>query len=211
VEGDGWTFVSEDTSGHDPITVYKKTVPPGTHVQSASGEADEAAAEKHACIKVTALLNAAPHDLYQLFLDNSRVSEYNEHCALLEDVEVCSRDTKVSWSVTGAFGPFKPREFVTMVHYTKKTKALVVVNRPATHASKPVKSKYQRGEILLAGNIMEPVEGQPSQTRFTMITHVNPGGVVDNPLCAKIMNRLSASAPIEFVQKLEVAADCRSM
>ena len=109
MEGDGWTFVSEDTSGHDPITVYKKTVPPGTHVQSASGEADEAAAEKHACIKVTALLNAAPHDLYQLFLDNSRVSEYNEHCALLEDVEVCSRDTKVSWSVTGAFGPFKVR------------------------------------------------------------------------------------------------------
>ena len=41
VEGDGWTFVSEDTSGHDPITVYKKTVPPGTHVQSASGEALE--------------------------------------------------------------------------------------------------------------------------------------------------------------------------
>ena len=109
MEGDGWTFVSEDTSGHNPITVYKKTVPPGTHVQSASGEADEAAAEKHACIKVTALLNAAPHDLYQLFLDNSRVSEYNEHCALLEDVEVCSRDTKVSWSVTGAFGPFKVR------------------------------------------------------------------------------------------------------
>ena len=150
-------------------------------MQSASGEADEAAAEKHACIKVTALLDAAPKDLYCLFLDNSRVSEYNEHCALLEDVEMCSKDTKVSWSVTGSFGPFKvimatrkhphpttshpttisptlptppppkPREFVTMVHYTsnKKTKALVVVNRPATHPTKPVGTKYQRGEILL--------------------------------------------------------------
>ena len=122
-----------------------------------------------------------------------------------------------------------------MVHYasSKKSKALVVVNRPATHSSKPVGSKYQRGEILLvrnhfdalplslspllpfstrthrfqAGNIMEAVEGEPNQTRFTMITHVNPGGVVDNPLCAKIMNRLSASAPIDFVQKLEAAAN----
>ena len=95
-----------------------------------------------------------------------------------------------------------------MVHYRRYPDGtLVVVNRPATHPSRPVGSKYQRGEILLAGNIMEPIKGEPDKCMFTMITHVNPGGVVDNPVGAKILNALAASAPVEFVSKLEEAAN----
>ena len=59
---------------------------------------------------------------------------------------------------------------------------------------------------MLAGNIMQPIQGEPDKCMFTMITHVNPGGVVDNPVGAKIVNALAANAPVEFVTKLEAAA-----
>ena len=96
----------------------------------------------------TAVLNAKPRDVYQLFLDNDRVSEYNEHCNSLEDLQQLSKDTKVSWSVTNRMGPFKARDFVTVVHYRElQNGKLVAANRPAVHAKKPPVGKYQRAEV----------------------------------------------------------------
>jgi len=40
---------------------------------------------------------------------------------------------------------------------------------------------------------MRPVQGDKSKTEFTMITHVNPGGVVNNALGAAIVNRVLPS------------------
>lgn len=46
----------------------------------ATEAADDVAAAKFSCVKATAILHARPEDVFQLFLDNSRVGEYNEHC-----------------------------------------------------------------------------------------------------------------------------------
>jgi len=205
IDSDGWNLVVV-TDGPNPISVWSKKLPPGSHV--ASDDANDVAAAKHACIKATAVIKAPPREVFKLFLDNSRVSEYNEHCNDLEDLEHLSPDTKISWSVTTPFGPFKARDFVTMVHYREErsTGVLMAVNRPASHPDKPLNSVFQRGEVLLAGNVMEPVAGDPSSTKLTLITHINPGGIVDNAVGAVIMNKLTATSPVEFIKKLEVAS-----
>ena len=113
----------------------------------------------------------------------------------------------------------KARDFVTNVHYREtKDGILMAVNRPAIHKSKPVNSKsvppftmrgyleliaifqmfiflsfsFQRAEVLLAGNVMEPVPGDPGKTKLTLITHINPGGIVDNAIGAALINKVTS-------------------
>jgi|MDSY01.1.fsa_nt_gb hypothetical protein len=206
IDSDGWQHVIT-SDGEDPVTVWKKIIVPGTYL--ANDAANDEAAAKFACIKATAVISAPPQEVYKLFLDNSRVNEYNEHCAKLEDVEYLSKDTKIAWSATAAFanGIIKGRDFVTMVHYREQPDgALIAVNRPATHPSRPQGSKYQRAEVLLAGNVIRPVKGQPDKTFLTLITHINPGGIVDNAIGAAITNKMTATSPVEFIRKLEAAA-----
>ena len=206
INSGGWQHVIT-SEGETPVTVWKKTILPGTYM--ANDASNDEAAVKFACIKATAVISAPPREVYKLFLDNLRVNEYNEHCAKLEDVEYLSKDTKIAWSATAAFanGIIKGRDFVTMVHYREQPDgALIAVNRPATHPSRPQGSKYQRAEVLLAGNVIRPVKGQPDKTFLTLITHINPGGIVDNAIGAAITNKMTATSPVEFIRKLEAAA-----
>ena len=203
IDSQGWTHVITDGS----ITVWKKNIPPGTYL--ANEASNDKAGAKFACIKATAVLAAPPREVYKLFLDNSRVSEYNDHCPRLEDVEILSKDTKIAWSATNSYanGIIKARDFVTMVHYREESDGtLMSVNRPATHPSRPAGNKFQRAEVLLAGNVIRPIKGEPEKTFLTLITHINPGGVVDNAIGAAITNKLTATSPVAFIRKLEKAA-----
>ena len=69
----------------------------------------ERAPQGFACVKATAILNAPPEVVFMLFADNSRVSEYNEHCKRVIDVEILAPDTKITWAASGRMGPFKVR------------------------------------------------------------------------------------------------------
>lgn len=61
--------------------------------------------------------------------------EYNDNCRQVKDLERFSPDTKVSWAASPRYGPFKSRDFVTIVHYrTLEDGTMVVVNRPVEHA-----------------------------------------------------------------------------
>lgn len=53
---------------------------------------------------------------------------------------------------------------------------------------------------------MRPVPGDPSRTEFLMITHVNPGGAAETRAGAMLVNSLCASSPVNFIRRLEVAA-----
>lgn len=204
IDSGGWKHVVT-VDGEHPATVWKKTIQPGTYIPSDA--ADDGKAAKFSCIKATAIIEAPPQEVYKLFLDNVRVHEYNEHCAELEDVEHLSKDTKISWSATKPFGPVKGRDFLTVVHHRKLPDGTrIVVNRPAIHPDRPSGKKFQRAEVLLAGNVMKPVKGHPRKTELTVITHVNPGGIVDNPIGAAAINRLTSRSPIEYIEKLEAAA-----
>lgn len=78
-------------------------------VGGGSGGGEEAAgkAPQFACVKATAILSVPPEVVYLLFADNSRVSEYNEHCREVRDLEILSQDTKITWAASGRMGPFK--------------------------------------------------------------------------------------------------------
>ncbi|CAN0063956.1 unnamed protein product [Laminaria digitata] len=123
------------------------------------------------------------------------------------DLEILSEDSKITWAASGRMGPFKARDFCTLVHFrTLSDGTLAQVSRPVEHPSAPRSSRYVRSEILLAGNFMRPVPGDPSRTEFLMVTHVNPGGAAETRAGAMLVNSLCASSPVTFIQRLEVAA-----
>lgn len=83
---------------------------------------------------------------------------------------------------------------------------LAQVSRPVEHPLAPRSSRYVRSEILLAGNFMRPIPGDPSRTEFLMVTHVNPGGAAETRAGAMLVNSLCASSPVNFIRRLESAA-----
>lgn len=64
-----------------------------------------------------------------------------------------------------------------------------------------------RAEILIATNIMRPNREDPSKTDFISVTHINPGGIVDNKLGATLANSLCAKAPVDMLTSLEKSAN----
>lgn len=67
--------------------------------------------------------------------------------------------------------------------------------------------KYVRAEILIATNIMRPNREDPSKTDFISVTHINPGGIADSRIGAKIVNKLCAKAPVNLLVALERSAN----
>lgn len=203
-----WTDVSNKNGVH----VQRRYLKAGSFVS----KADAMAGQKHACIKATGIIkNISPDTLFQLFLDNSRVSEYNEHCIHVKDVHYFPSKNKNSWSkltwaVGPKYGPFKPRDFCSFVNYNKYTNGTrIVLNRPGYHDSyKPNPNKHVRATVLLAANIMEPYYDKDVglSTKYTQIAHVNPGGATDNTAIAYIINSLCAVGPPTFIRKLEQSA-----
>jgi hypothetical protein len=94
---DGWQHVA--TNGG--VSVERRTLPAGRFVDPV----DAAKGSKHACVKSIGLIDAPPEAVFRLFLDNSRVKEYNEHCVLVKDVIYCPKSSDKSWSkITWASG-----------------------------------------------------------------------------------------------------------
>ncbi|CAB1102757.1 unnamed protein product [Ectocarpus sp. CCAP 1310/34] len=181
---------------------------PSSSSSSSGGIVDEEAAAKFACVKAMGTLDARASDLYKLFLDNERVHEYNDNCKEVRDLERLSDDTKVSWACTPRYRPFKARDFVTAVHYrTLEDGTMMVVNRPVEHPAARRGKKYVRAEILIATNIMRPNREDPSKTDFISVTHINPGGIADSRIGAKIVNKLCAKAPVNLLVALERSAN----
>mmetsp|Transcript_38156 Transcript_38156/g.49226 ORF Transcript_38156/g.49226 Transcript_38156/m.49226 type:complete len:359 (+) Transcript_38156:217-1293(+) len=166
-------------------------------------------AAKFAAVKAFGVIDAPVEEVYKLFLDNSRVSEYNDQCAQVADLEYVNENTKVTWACTPRYGPIKARDFCTVVHYRKLSDGTcVVVNRPTNHEQAKRSDEFVRSEILIAGNIMRPNADDPeNKTDFYSVTHVNPGGICDSKPFAMVMNALCANAPVSFIRKLEVAAN----
>lgn len=54
---------------------------------------------------------------------------------------------------------------------------------------------------------MRPNPRDPSKTDFISVTHINPGGIVDSAIGAKITNALCAQAPVKLLTSLEKTAN----
>lgn len=53
---------------------------------------------------------------------------------------------------------------------------------------------------------MRPHTADPRKTELVTLTHVNPGGCVDSKAGAFILNSLSANSPVQFIKRVEQAA-----
>ena len=160
---------------------------------------------RHACILAKGAVDASPDAVYALFADAARAKDFNEYCVECEDIDRWDATTKVSWSATKPFGPFKPRDFVTLCHFTTlRSGARCVVNRAVTHASRPEVKQYRRAEVVLAANVV--AARKDGRTDLTLLTQVNPKGAIDSAVGAKITNAIVARSPGAFFDAIEQAA-----
>lgn len=65
---------------------------------------------------------------------------------------------------------------------------------------------YVRAQVLRAANIMRPNPQDPTKTDFTNVMHINPGGIADSWIGAKVVNRLCGMA-VDTLRSLEAAAN----
>jgi len=197
------------TSG-EGVTVFARRKQGGTRaraVSAAHGGEGGAVNDKFAVIKAVGTIDAPIEEVHKLFVDNSRVGEYNDHCHEIKDLEWVGPRTKVTWSASGKYGPFKARDFCTLVHFaTLADGTQAIVSVPFNHPQAPATSRYVRSEVIMAGHFMRRDPKDPNKTAFTTITQVNPGGIAGSAGAAKIVNSLSTQGPITFVKKVELAA-----
>jgi len=78
-DANGWKHVNKK----DGIVVQKRFLPAGSFV----APQDASKGSKHACVRATGVVDAPPDKVFELFLDNGRVHEYNEHCIEVEDID----------------------------------------------------------------------------------------------------------------------------
>ena len=86
---------------------------------------------------------------------------------------------------------------------TTATLLVLLVFRAHVRRAKDYGKDFVRTEVLLAGNVMRPVAGDPAKTEFTTIAHINPGGAADTPLGAQLANKICTYGPVDFIRKLE--------
>eukprot|EP00960_Hanusia_phi_P044630 756748-Hanusia_phi.AAC.2 len=90
LEDKDWQMVSADAG----INIWRKYLPADMVV--AGKKIDKAS--KFACVKAQAVIDAPLEKVYDLFVDNSRVREYNEYCKEVRDLEWLDENTKVHQS-----------------------------------------------------------------------------------------------------------------
>jgi len=153
------------------------------------------------------VLDASPEEAFALFCDNDRVHEYNENCQELVDIEDLDHMTKVNWCATGSFGPFKARDFVSLVrHKIMGGGEYASVASNVVHSNLPPATKYVRSEIVLSATFFRPVPGNPQKTVIVQMTQVGSlGGAADSALAKRISTNLQEQAPIDFMRKFNRA------
>lgn len=191
------------------INVFRRYLGAGSFVN----KIDAMKGSKHACVKSTAIIHANAEKVFDLFLDINRAKEYNDHISSIKDLYLSGPTTskifsKISYATGHRMGPFKARDFVSVVNFIRQDdNSYIILNRPAYLSKTKPSNKFVRATILLGGNIIKPLG--PNKTALTLVAHVNPGGGADTKAAAWIINQLCAVGPPTFIRKLETAANIK--
>jgi len=84
--------------------------------------------------------------VFKTYCDDDIAADYNDNCVELKHLQTLTDTTKVNWCRTAKIGPFKPREFVTIIenrsffdskntpleinHEDKKCRVMYVASEP---------------------------------------------------------------------------------
>ena len=157
-------------------------------------------------VRSETIMDANPKDVFCLFKDNRRVHEYNDNCSELHDVELINENTKINWCATSKMGPFKPRDFVTLVHYCDHKDGFASVAAHVDHHRLPPAEGYVRAQIQINATFMHPVQDQLNKTRFIQITRIGElGRILETPVARKVSQQIQVKAPIDFSKKFNDA------
>lgn len=183
----GWKLIKSE----DGYEVHRKFMTPGLQ------------GSQFACVMCQGIINSAPEDVLNLLEDDSRVSEYNSFHASGKDIEIVADGTKIVWTGSPPILPFKQRDFCTIVHIRKlKDGTYVILNRATKHPRSPPRPDYVRASIILAGNIIQPIAGQPKKCKLTMLTQLDPGGIIP----PWVINHFCTLGPIGYLKNVETVS-----
>lgn len=160
-------------------------------------------------VRGSAILKASPASVSALFETDGveLIRSFNPLYDTGYDIEKFSECAKAAYSrVKSVFPGLKPRDTVTAVEQHEVPAELgrgtVFVLRSMLHPAVPVFPNCVRAEIISGMNLVQPVEGEPGQCRFTFTQHGDPGGAIP----AWIINKLVSREAVQFVARIETAA-----
>ncbi|KAJ1460898.1 hypothetical protein M885DRAFT_508355 [Pelagophyceae sp. CCMP2097] len=150
-------------------------------------------------------IDAQLEDVVATLRDANRTREYNPNCAELREIERYDDDGQITYSVTGAMGPFKRRDFVTAVHWRRlEDGSVAVVNHAVDDDRAPESDDIVRSEVILGAQLLRPL--QDGRTEITLLSALDLGGAARTPCGAALQNKLAEQGPVQFIRSLEAAA-----
>jgi len=202
---EGWAPLSNK----DGIDVYKRSggdVALGSYPPGVGAKASDSS--KFLCLWAKAEIDAPIDKVYNLFLSNDYVLQYNPMCQECRDVGWLDPATKITWATSKRVGPIFSRDFVTRCHYRKLRDGSLVLATMSEQlpclefqAQGLSATPYCRMEVTLAGYVLRSIDGG-TKTEFNMLSLSNPGGVFDSQLGAAVANMVAATGPINFITLL---------
>ncbi|KAL1514822.1 hypothetical protein AB1Y20_003907 [Prymnesium parvum] len=159
-------------------------------------------------VRANGIIDASPKAVVSLLCDGDAhaIRSYNPLYA--EGFDVCRIDhrTRLSYASVKAFFPLKPRDTLTRVAIWELPRlgsgATALLLQHAEHPDVPVYSEYVRAKILRGMHLIQPVEGCPGKSNFTLCTQVDAGGIIPS----FVMNIITTQDSLQFMDRLEKAA-----
>ena len=98
------------------------------------------------------------------------------------------------------------RDYVKVRRFKKLPNgSYVVIEKSTTHPNFPPRKGFVRGEVLLSGHLLEPVEGNPEATLMTTLSEIDLKGSIPSP----VVNFLTTKAPFSWFDAfIHQAKDC---
>lgn len=162
--------------------------------------------EEYACIKLFATLDAPMEHVCEYLAEEGSLPDYNDVVVKHEDLEEIAPHSKICWGQSPKILFIKPRDFVTFCHHRwLRDGTQVVVNQAVDHdeyADALKDSKALKAHAIRGANFISPDPDDPNKTRFSLVTHANPGPDVSPWMARVAVNNLVPIEPFKLFHKI---------
>lgn len=172
-------------------------------------ESTSSTSSTYPCLKCYSTIDA-PFDTVCSFLSNpDKMPLYNELVVDHADIEEITPHSKITWCKCPKILFVKPRDFVTYCSHAWRKGGMeqVIVNQACEHEDRPgVMVEGQgdacRGFALRGANFISKDPDDPNKTRFTMLSHANPGGGLPQWAMNTAVNAVVQIEPFKFFHNI---------
>lgn len=164
-------------------------------------------------IKGTTIIKADKVDILKLFVDASRIGEYDDMFDAFKFITSVDDRTEIKRVMFKAIWPTAPREFLTLSTWRETSDgSIIVATRSAPDVLCPPQKGFVRGFLHISGYLIQPYEVakdldssvQPGHCKLTLTAHTELGGT----LPVSIINMLATSAPMKMLAAVDEVVKC---